>query len=97
MSEQRPEEAAARGFDWVESKDLTALPADKLKAYLEQLCKEEREVSYRRRVLHGRIDLIRAQLVGRGVLSLSAEELARVLLEGDAAPPSEGGEGSGHP
>lgn len=93
MSEQRPEEAAARGFDWLESEDLTTLPADELKAHLEQLCKEEREVSYRRRVVQGRIDLIRAELGGRGVLSLSAEELARVLLEGDAPAPPEGGAG----
>lgn len=94
MSEQQPEQAAARGFDWLESEDLTALPADELKAHLERLCKEEREISYRRRVLQGRIDLIRAELVGRGVLSLSAEELARVLLEGDtAAPPRSPTEG----
>lgn len=98
MSEQRPEEeAAARGFDWLESEDLTALPVDELKAHLERLCIEEREVSYRRRVLQGWIDLIRAELVGRGVLSLSAEELAQVLLDSDAAPPPEGEEGAKHP
>ncbi len=90
MSEQRPEEeAAARGFDWLESEDLTTLSADELKAHLERLCKEERKVSYRRRVLQGWIDLIRAELLDRGVFSLPAEELAQVLLESDAAPAPE--------
>ena len=41
---------------------------------------EERAVSYRRRILHGRIDLIRAELVRRGATTRSAEELVRVLL-----------------
>lgn len=97
MSDHRPEQAAGHGFDWLESEDLTALPAEELKAHLDRLCKEEREISYRRRVLQGRIDLIRAELVGRGVLSLSAEELARVLLEGAAAPPPEGDESASRP
>jgi hypothetical protein len=37
-------------------------------------------VSYRRRVLQGRIDLMRAELLDRGVAALSPEDLARVLL-----------------
>ena len=41
---------------------------------------EERVVRYRRQVLQGRIDLIRAELVGRGSIALSPEELARVLM-----------------
>ncbi len=43
---------------------------------------EERAVSYRRRVLHGMIDLIRAELVKRGAtVTRSPEELVRVLME----------------
>jgi hypothetical protein len=48
------------------------------------LAEEERAVSYRRRVLQGRIDLIRAELVRRGGAALSPEQLARVLLGGSA-------------
>ncbi len=36
--------------------------------------------SYRRRVIQGRIDLIRAELVRRGGVALPPKELARVLL-----------------
>ena len=41
-------------------------------------------MSYRRRVLQGRIDLIRAELIRRGGAALSPEQLARVLLGGSA-------------
>jgi hypothetical protein len=47
------------------------------------LAEEERALSYRRRVLQGRIDLIRAELVLRGGVALSPEELARVLTGGE--------------
>jgi hypothetical protein len=46
---------------------------------------EERAVSYSRRVLHGRIDLIRAELVNRGAITRSPEQLVRVLM-GDWRP-----------
>ena len=68
------------GFDWEEAEDITALSEEDLRARLKALCEEERAVSYRRRVLQGRIDLIRAELVERGVAALSPEDLARVLL-----------------
>ena len=48
------------------------------------MSEEERAVSYRRRVLQGRIDLIRAELIRRGGAVLSPEQLARVLLGGSA-------------
>ena len=71
-----------------DSVDLTSLSEDELKTNLEGIVEEERELSYRRRVLHGKIDLIRAELVRRGSLSLSPEELARVLMgaEGEERP-----------
>jgi len=38
---------------------------DELRALLDDLYKEEQKVSYRRRVLHGKIDILRAELVRR--------------------------------
>jgi hypothetical protein len=69
-----------RGFDWEEAKDLTLLSERDLREILEALTEEERVVSYRRRILQGRIDLIRAVLARRGVAALAPEDLARVLL-----------------
>ena len=76
--------------DWESSVDLTSLSEEELKNDLQEIVEEERALSYRRRVLHGKIDLIRAELVRRGGLSLSPEELARVLMgfgsEGEERP-----------
>ena len=69
-----------RGFDWEEAKDLTLLSERDLREILGALTEEERVVSYRRRILQGRIDLIRAVLARRGVAALAPEDLARVLL-----------------
>ena len=78
-----------RGFEWEkEAEDITVLSEADLRESLRALTEEERAVSYRRRILQGRIDLIRAELVGRGVAALAPEDLARVLL-GDL--PEEGG------
>lgn len=38
---------------------------DELRSILDDLSAEEDELSYRRRVLHGRIDILRAELVRR--------------------------------
>jgi hypothetical protein len=71
-----------RGFDWDGAEDITALSEGELRERLQALMGEERAVSYRRRVLQGRIDLIRAELAGRGkgLAALAPEDLARVLL-----------------
>ena len=45
--------------------DLGSLSDKELKALIEKLTEEEQEVSYRRRVLHGKIDILRAELVNR--------------------------------
>ena len=45
--------------------DLTSLSDDDLKKLIEDLQHEEQEVSYRRRLLQGRIDILRAELVAR--------------------------------
>ena len=67
-------------FDWEDAEDITALSEEELRETLEALSEEERAISYRRRILQGRIDLIRAELLQRGALALGPEELARVLL-----------------
>jgi hypothetical protein len=71
-------------FDWEGAEDFTALSEEELKSRLGVLVEEERAVSYRLEVLRGRMDLIRAELVGRG--AVSPEELVRVLLEEDGRP-----------
>jgi hypothetical protein len=45
--------------------DLGSLSDDGLKQLIDGLTKEELEVSYRRRILQGRIDLLRAELQAR--------------------------------
>jgi hypothetical protein len=45
--------------------DLGALSDRELKDLIHELTEEEEEVSYRRRILHGRIDILRAELVNR--------------------------------
>ena len=72
-------------FDWEGAEDITALSEAELRERLEGLVEEERAVSYRRRVLQGRIDLIRAELVRRGAITRSPEELVRALM-GDRRP-----------
>ncbi|HMO00575.1 MAG: hypothetical protein AB7O78_03925 [Thermoleophilia bacterium] len=81
--------------------DLTQLSDDELKSLIRQLTEEERAVSMQRRVLHGRIELLKSELVGRlkgrdeGALSVvDVDALSKILagrlpdlekLEGDAA------------
>jgi hypothetical protein len=45
--------------------DLGSLSDQELKDLIQQLTDEEVEVSYRRRILHGKIDILRAELVNR--------------------------------
>ena len=45
--------------------DLGSLSDQELKELIRQLSEEEQEVSYRRRILHGKIDILRAELVNR--------------------------------
>ena len=79
--------------------DLPTLSDDDLRAMIRDLEKEEDEISFRRRVLHGRIDILRAELVARLREQVSAGEaqLADVgrlseILAAKAAPSSGGGE-----
>jgi hypothetical protein len=77
--------------------DLASLTDDDLKQLIDELTKEELEVSYRRRMLHGKIDLLRAELQarlretgGKGVLETVDLDRLAAILAGKAAPPSEG-------
>jgi hypothetical protein len=76
--------------------DLASLSDTELKELIDKLTQEESEVSYRRRILHGKIDILRAELVarlqaskGKSVLEqVDAEKLAEILT-GKSAPPSD--------
>jgi hypothetical protein len=82
--------------------DLATLSDADLKALIDDLQREEHEVSYRRRLLHGKIDILRAELVARlqkqvgaGESPLSDVDVDKLteILAGKAAPstPSESG------
>lgn len=45
--------------------NLRERSVDELRSLLDELYEEEQKVSYRRRVLHGKIDILRAELVRR--------------------------------
>ena len=45
--------------------DLGSLSDKELKDLIDKLTEEENEISYKRRVLHGKIDILRAELVNR--------------------------------
>jgi hypothetical protein len=75
--------------------DLGTLTDNDLKRLIDDLTKQEQEISYRRRLLHGKIDILRAELVarlqkteGRSVLDeLDVDRLTEILTS-KAAPPS---------
>ncbi|HVC88849.1 MAG TPA: hypothetical protein VNC40_15690 [Gaiellaceae bacterium] len=75
--------------------DLGSLPDDELKGLIDELETQEREVSYQRRLLHGKIDILRAELVarlqtsgGRSVLDQVDVDRLTEILTGKAAPPA---------
>ena len=45
--------------------DLGSLSDQQLKDLIQQLTEEEVDISYKRRILHGKIDILRAELVNR--------------------------------
>jgi hypothetical protein len=45
--------------------DLGSLQDAELKDLIQELTAEETEISYQRRILHGKIDILRAELVNR--------------------------------
>jgi hypothetical protein len=76
--------------------DLASLSDVDLKRLIDELEKEENEISYRRRVLHGKIDILRAELVerrkqagGQSVLEQVDIDRLSAILAGKASPPPE--------
>jgi RsiG-like len=75
--------------------DLASLSDDALKDLIDKLTREEQEVSYRRRILHGKIDILRAELVvrlqrsgGKSVLEHVDIDALTDILTGKASPPA---------
>jgi hypothetical protein len=78
--------------------DLGALSDQELKSLIDELTQQEQEVSYERRILHGKIDILRAELVNRlrkkhegGEEVISGADVQRLtdILSGRAVPPGE--------
>ena len=75
--------------------DLASLSDSDLKALIKELEAEEDEISYRRRLLHGKLDILRAELVARlqqkGEGELGQVDIDRLteILAGKTAPPAE--------
>jgi len=74
--------------------ELGSLSDEGLKELIDDLEQQEREVSYERRLLHGKIDILRAELVarlqqsgGRSVLDQVDVDRLTDILTGKAAPP----------
>ena len=78
--------------------DLGSLSDQELRALIRELVDEEQKVSYRRRILHGKIDILRAELVsrlqkrvGEGESPLADVDVERLtdILTSKAPPPTE--------
>ena len=75
--------------------DLANLSDEDLKKLIDDLTTREQEVSFERRILHGKIDILRAELVarlqktqGKSVLDQVDVESLTEILAGKAAPPT---------
>jgi hypothetical protein len=75
--------------------DLATLSDVDLKQLIADLTREENEVSYQRRLLHGKIDILRAELVARlqktgGTSILDEVDVDHLteILTSKAAPPT---------
>jgi hypothetical protein len=84
--------------------DLGSLSDPELKELIDNLTEEEEKVSYRRRILHGKIDILRAELVNRlrrkhetGEAVISGADVQQLtdILAGKAIPRSATDEGEG--
>ena len=65
--------------------DLGSLSDLELKDVIRQLTEEETEISYKRRILHGKIDILRAELVNRlrsqhngGQITITGDDVQRL-------------------
>lgn len=73
--------------------DLGSLDDGQLKEVIRTLTEDEREISYKRRILHGKIDILRAELVNRmrmqreeGEATITGEDIDQLteILSGKA-------------
>ncbi|MDX6636117.1 MAG: hypothetical protein QOF06_2320 [Solirubrobacterales bacterium] len=78
--------------------DLGSLSDKELKDMIDNLTAEENEISYKRRVLHGKIDILRAELVnrlrhkreaGESMISGADVEQLTQILSGETLPSTE--------
>ena len=76
--------------------DLASLSDEQLREHIRDLVEEEQQVSYRRRLLHGKIDILRAELVarlqksgGRSVLDQVDVDSLTAILASKASPSAE--------
>ena len=77
--------------------NVSSMSDEELRQLIDKLTSEEQEVSYRRRILHGQIDLLRAELVNRlrddrpeaGSL-IKGDDVQRLseILAGQTEPPT---------
>jgi len=83
--------------------DLGSLTDQELKDLIKEMTDEEIEISYKRRILHGKIDILRAELVNRlrrkdenGELVISGADVQRLtdILTGNYPGPDEPDESS---
>jgi hypothetical protein len=77
--------------------DIASMSDEELKELIDNLTAEEQEVSYRRRILHGQIDILRAELVNRlrenrpeGGTLIKGDDVERLseILAGRTEPPT---------
>lgn len=81
--------------------DIGSMSDEELKGLIQELTDEEREISYRRRLLHGKIDILRAELVnrlkakreagGETISGADVQQLTDILLGKVPAPDEERG------
>jgi hypothetical protein len=79
--------------------DLGALSDQELKDLIAELTAQEQRVSYERRILHGKIDILRAELVSRlrqrhedaapAITGADVQRLTDILAGGGASGPDQ--------
>jgi hypothetical protein len=76
--------------------DLSTLSDDDLRELIRDFERQENEISYQRRILHGKIGILRAELVARlqktggSSLQVDIDKLTDILAgKGPAPPPDE--------
>jgi hypothetical protein len=79
--------------------DIGSMSDEELKELITTLTEEEREISYRRRLMHGKIDILRAELVSRlrakreagdaAITGADVQQLTDILLGKVPTPPED--------